>query len=1562
MSSSFMKKIATLLIQLFLFTPVFAQVSKNLHLTTAGTLASSLTATEKSTITDLTLTGNMDGRDFLTIQNNLTALVRLDIGEVSILEYYSQVFSGGYSYTTYYPAKTIPLMPERLKFVILPKTATTIQSFALSHSGINSIIIPKSMKNIGGYAFQGCSTLSSVTIEDASVKIGDAAFNNCPVLTEVNLGDSVTSIGSSSFAACSSLEKIELPNTVSSVGDNAFQGCSHLKHIGISSSLKGISANMFTDCSNLENVTLPNSILQIGESAFKNCTALRRFDIPNSVTSIAYGVLYNCTGLKTLTIAPSVKYINSGAFANCTSLDSIYISAYSPSQLYADYNAFMNLDKSRCVLSVPFKSRPKYLIADQWKDFSHIIENNKGVSIDKSTYYISDENGDSVRIKISANDKWSVICDQNWVELNPGYGVNNGEIKINVKGNNSISGRKATITISDFQNIQQEITLIQYGHQIKINSTAGNFSNLISANDRASADNLKVTGEIDARDFRYIRDNMPLLTYLDLSEAKINAYSGNGGTRNYYSDNYPKDELPLIAFSAKLTTLKLPSSLNAINYDAFSGCIGLNNLFVNIRNPLTLEASTGNVFNYIDTTSCVLHVPFNSGILYAQAKYWKSFKNIVEYKDYLFLNAGSVLINPKNGNTSSVAVNANVSWTAESDQSWLSLNKSSGSGNDSISLVALPNTDLTSRSANVLFKSSMPENIYLHIVQTGRVISVANVAGGLNTAIPSDVKKELTNLVITGTMDARDFRILRDSLPNLTYLDLYATTILAYAGLEGTIYNNFSQTTYPANEIPVMAFYNSNTGKGKDCLKSIVFPQNLNSIASNALKYCIGLNEITLPACVTTFKDYAFEGCTGITSFTFPANLKTLGIGVFEDCSSLRNVTLNPALTNTGSSTFDGCTKLNNIIVPQSVTAIGESSFSNCTGLTNITLPGSVVNIGSEAFSNCTNLSAIQLPNSLISIGASAFYQCSALNSVNIPNSVKIIGDQAFKSCKGLASVTLSNSLASIGAEAFYQCSRINKIDLPKTLQTIGKEAFYYSGLTSIAIPDSVKIIESSTFSGCYSLTSVQLPGKLESIGFFAFNGCDKITSITIPNSVTTIGDDAFQSCRSLRSIYLHSTSPILLESDAQVFNDMDKSQCTLYVNYKTKPLYVKAIEWKDFPNIVENESGVFIEKNILFLAAKNGSNEKVSILSNLSWSVISDQPWLSVISSFEAGNESVTFTASENPISARRTAKVKITDAQGFSQLISVTQDAAVKSVVTTAGNLKTLLTADEQKYVCKLKISGMIDVRDFKMMRDNMPSLEELDIAGARIAEYYTWGEGTDEWRDFFTPYYAATIPTKAFQNKTSLKSIMLPVSLKKIEDEAFQYCDGLNSVVVPDSVTSIASDAFSPCKELVDIKIGKSVSSIGDFCFGFNYKVNSITCNSSIPANLNASSNVFYGIDKSMCTLYVPRGSKSLYESAKQWKDFLRIIEMGTETEVKNPVVNSIAIYPNPVIDYIYIKGLENASTMELFDINGKLYKTQQVNANVPIPVGFLARGIYVIRIHTSNDVIDRKFIKQ
>ena len=178
---------------------------------------------------------------------------------------------------------------------------------------------------ISGYAFDGCSNLTSITIPNSVVNIGDNAFLDCKRLTSITIPNSVTSIGDRTFSGCSSLTSITIPNSVKSIGDKAFENCSILASVTIPNSVTRIDQYAFWGCSSLTSITIPNSVNYIDRGIFIKCSSLTSITIPNSVVIISGGAFSGCSSLTSITIPNSVTSIGDNAFNGCSSLTSITI-------------------------------------------------------------------------------------------------------------------------------------------------------------------------------------------------------------------------------------------------------------------------------------------------------------------------------------------------------------------------------------------------------------------------------------------------------------------------------------------------------------------------------------------------------------------------------------------------------------------------------------------------------------------------------------------------------------------------------------------------------------------------------------------------------------------------------------------------------------------------------------------------------------------------------------------------------------------------------------------------------------------------------------------------------------------------------------------------------------------------------------------------------------------------------------------------------------------------------------------------------------------------------------
>ena len=120
---------------------------------------------------------------------------------------------------------------------------------------------------------------------------------------------------------------------------------------------------------------------------------------------------------------------------------------------------------------------------------------------------------------------------------------------------------------------------------------------------------------------------------------------------------------------------------------------------------------------------------------------------------------------------------------------------------------------------------------------------------------------------------------------------------------------------------------------------------------------------------------------------------------------------------------------------------------------------------------------------------------------------------------------------------------------------------------------------------------------------------------------------------------------------------------------------------------------------------------------------------------------------------------------------------------------------------------------------------------------------------------------------------KTTKIPDGVKVIGKNAFYYCQSLESIVLPTSITKIDEYAFYECESLKSATIPANVRYIGDNAYGYCKSIDFVESLVEVP--FEVGNNVFYQKTKKTATLYVPKGSKTTYQSTKGW-DFVNIVE--------------------------------------------------------------------------------------
>ena len=236
--------------------------------------------------------------------------------------------------------------------VVIPDSVRSIGGYVFCDcKSLTSVIIPNSVKSISSGAFLGCSNLTSITVDENnkyySSKDG-VLFNKNKIelikypignkRISYNIPDSVTSIGDSAFDDCVNLTNVTIPNSVESIGDAAFKYCSNLKSVTIPNCVINIGDEAFCCCSNLKSVTIPNNVINIGDCAFAACSSLTSITVDenNKYYSSKDGVLFNKNKIELIkypignkrisyNIPDSVTSIGDSAFDDCVNLINVTI-------------------------------------------------------------------------------------------------------------------------------------------------------------------------------------------------------------------------------------------------------------------------------------------------------------------------------------------------------------------------------------------------------------------------------------------------------------------------------------------------------------------------------------------------------------------------------------------------------------------------------------------------------------------------------------------------------------------------------------------------------------------------------------------------------------------------------------------------------------------------------------------------------------------------------------------------------------------------------------------------------------------------------------------------------------------------------------------------------------------------------------------------------------------------------------------------------------------------------------------------------------------------------------
>lgn len=455
------------------------------------------------------------------------------------------------------------------------------------------------------------------------------------------------------------------------------------------------------------------------------------------------------------------------------------------------------------------------------------------------------------------------------------------------------------------------------------------------------------------------------------------------------------------------------------------------------------------------------------------------------------------------------------------------------------------------------------------------------------------------------------------------------------------------------------------------------------------------------------------------------------------------------------------------------------------------------------------------------------------------------------------------------------------------------------------------------------NIETLHVGGNLSGIGNYAFYGCTNLSSIRLENGLDTIGNYAFASCVNLESVDVEITAMITTIGDHAFYN------CRALKSF-TMPRQVSSIGDSAFEGCSRMEE---VE------LCGEGKNVQLSKLGHDVFKNCSKLKAVVLPDSYEEANLDISMwegCTSLGHITAN-SGKVNFVEDPSnpfkFEQFIETVPDTfyfeGMKNsplYETATGKSIAFKYLNEDVYEITIESNGkkavyQVNSSNELIYCDISSGIEEVEIPAT------------------IGPYQITSIWSTSFQGSCSLKKIVIPSSIRTIEQNAFRGCHNLQTVIFnePVNVTSIGTNAFQT-QDVFEHKGGctnttlemtptlQFVGPISYSCVPFTYAMNPgsninvgsqmrsyITYYSSWPQNLQVQYNpdtdknelINYPTFKELkefetITSKEQALAKYPYMTSRNWEDYVTAAKNAFEKNANPALVNTMTDYEKEIID--------------------------------------------------------------
>jgi BspA type Leucine rich repeat region (6 copies) len=682
-----------------------------------------------------------------------------------------------------------------------------------------------------------------------------------------------------------------------------------------------------------------------------------------------------------------------------------------------------------------------------------------------------------------------------------------------------------------------------------------------------------------------------------------------------------------------------------------------------------------------------------------------------------------------------------------------------------------------------------------------------------------------------------------------------------------TSYNILNKQKYITNILIGSSITSLDRSCFENCynIKTITIPANIKNIYDRCFALCYNLTKIIISQGVQMIGNECFLGCFNLRQIALPATIESIGSNCFQGCNNLDTIFIEKQknLKYCGNDLFKYINKPIKMVFNRTPSAdylsyfalelIKQNNVANYSFASEYTYDNEH---NFNIFNNSdTNIIPIKNKNRDATFTNLDSYNSTIADSDIIttfrvsgdidvdPSKLRIVGRTIYQSAfndyltskyyQRVYRCDIAYGVTTIGDNAFgliqtgpplqtYSQYSLEYIIIPNTVISIGKMAFSFSGLKSIEIPDSVRLIGNACFTDCYNLNTIKLGNNISILPQECFKNCNACISIIIPDSVKQISDNCFSGCTSLQHVFIGTNVEYIGSGCFEnctnlkqiIFNSIDSLNgigTNIFNNINSQINFI-------FPDDVNALQNTFVAQ----LVGQNTNAIVVKTTSIL--------------------NTSSQFTYSDNKVTITNESKIDNTLINLQKSLVSMNISPTVNYIA--PGIFHNNTTLESVNFIESINNNSLLQllIHDLSAVILNIANLNNSISSNTRDVQMIS----TDNFRDatniIDTSILSDYVVTgsnntnnslmyfgNGFFNCTNLRTVSLPNNIDGLPMDCFNNCLNLETIILDtynSQIKYFENGCFNNCVKLETINIPVGITFIGSYCFSNCNKLTYIT----------------------------------------------------------------------------------------------------------------------------------------